>query len=81
MRIKINHPVSVRLDLRPGDEVVIADPPEHLKTFLKTPQGNGSMLASVVDDEEIADVDRSDAELAVVGRQRRHVSRPETVAR
>lgn len=81
MRIKIASPVSVRLELEAGDEVVMANPPEHLKTFLKTPRHDGSMLASVVQDEdEIADLDRSDAEMAVMGRKGRHVQPRQTVA-
>lgn len=82
MRIRFDHPASARMSFRPGDELTVSVMTPEIDTFLNQARADGLKVARVVseDDEEVADVDRSDAEVAVMGRRGRHAQRPEALA-
>jgi hypothetical protein len=83
MKIRFDHPCSVRLDLLPGDEVTLRVVPPALEAMLIGTRMDGTKVARVVDaidgGEEVADA-TGDTETAVTGSRRRHAQRPAPVS-
>jgi hypothetical protein len=74
MRIRIIHPVAVRLELQPGDEVHVSKLSRQLETMVTAPRVDGQMVARIIGDDD------EDVEFATVGRGGRRGQRSETAA-
>jgi hypothetical protein len=81
MKIRFLHPSTVRMDFRPGDEVIVRRITPEVQAVLDGSRLDGEKVAVIVDgdDEEIADLP-SDAERAVTGRGRGRGQRPAPVS-
>lgn len=81
MRIRIDHPTFVRLNLSAGDELIIQKPTPEVETLLSSVRADGVHFARPINDDgsEIA-VAPSDEELAVTGRGRQRGQRSAVVS-
>lgn len=75
MKIRFDHPASVRLSFAPGDEIQVSSASPEIVSLLRSERIDGQKVAHVVREhgeqsEEVADVDHSDEELATVGASR-----------
>lgn len=82
MKIRFDHPASLRLSFAPGDEIHAAAISPEIESLLRSDRVDGQKVAHLVREErseEVADLDHSDEELATVGvrgRVRGHRSTP-----
>ncbi len=72
MKIRFDHPATVFLSCEPGDEIHIANPSQAVTSLLASTRADGTRVARLVSDnddheaDEVADLDRSDLEMAVL---------------
>lgn len=78
MRIRIEQPTAIRLELQPGDELVLRHPPAEIERLLSASRLDGATFARVISDDgdELADLRSTSEETAVLkGRPPRGSSR------
>jgi hypothetical protein len=73
VKIRFNHPATVRIDFRPGDEVIVQAMTPALEALARSPRLDGALVAQVIsgDDQEELAVMGATGETAITGRGRR----------
>lgn len=75
MRIRIDHPAAVRLELEPGDELVVQKSSPALENLLRSARADGVKFAHVLKDGDEDDTETTTVaargETATMGRGRR----------
>lgn len=82
MKIRFDHPATVRVEFQAGDELSVAVPSTAVLAAISSTRLDGAKVAHVVpDSDEDAARDTSGDERAVIGRRRARSERPEAVSR
>lgn len=71
MKIRFNYEATLHLTVAPGDVLVVGVSSPEVERLLTASRLDGTKLAQVVEEDEDADLDRSDMETATVRHGRR----------
>lgn len=82
MKIRIDNPATVRLELRPGDELVVESLSPGLQNLLTSTRADGARFAHLVDNEDDSETATVAAvgQTATTGRGQRREQRSQTVS-